>query len=178
MPQAYFSPFHLHLDDQEYWLTASTVGHVHVFDTDAKRSVLRSVLKQVAREPGIHLRAWALLPNHYHVLVRLDEGKRLGRVLNTLHGRSSNLVNRLDGTRGRKVWYQYWDRCIRNEGDFYTRFNYIHHNPVKHGYASQPEDYAFSSYQYYVRRFGEEWLQSAWEKFPILDFTPTEGDGD
>ena len=71
-----------------------------------------------------------------------------------IHGRVSYMLNQEDGTRGRKVFQNYWDRCIRNEKDFFTHLNYIHYNPVKHSLVDKMEDYEFSSYRYYLQRYG------------------------
>ena len=75
----------------------------------------------------------------------------------------------LDKKQGRKVWYSYWDRCMRNEHDFWTRFNYIHYNSVKHGYVDNPEDWEFSSYRFYVRNDENKWLNENLNDFPISD---------
>lgn len=35
---------------------------------------------------------------------------------------------------------RFWEHRIRNEWDFENHVDYIHYNPVKHGYASRPSD--------------------------------------
>ena len=55
-----------------------------------------------------------------------------------------------DARPGRQVWWSYWDRCLWTEGDFWSRINYIHRNPVKHGYAETPEQWAHSSWSKFV----------------------------
>jgi putative transposase len=52
-----------------------------------------------------------------------------------LHGRTSFQINGEDNMRGRKVWHRFQDRCMRSDRHFYTSLNYIHNNPVKHGYV-------------------------------------------
>lgn len=58
------------------------------------------------------------------------------------------------------MWYSYLDTCIRDEAGYWTRFNYIRYNPVKHGYVSRPADWPFSSYRYYLRTRGAAWLRA------------------
>lgn len=122
------------------------------------------------------LYAWIILDNHLHILIRTKTGKMLGKFINSFQGKSAIELNKMDNNLGRKVWYQYWDRCIRNEKEFYTRINYIHHNPVKHKYVKNIEEYEFSSYHHYREKYGEEWLTDCFMKYPIYDFTPEEGD--
>jgi len=51
----------------------------------------------------------------------------------------------------RKFWMSWFDdEVIRNEKMFWTKFHYIHNNPVKAGLVLKPEDYRFSSARNYV----------------------------
>lgn len=70
------------------------------------------------------------------------------------------------------VWYQYLETIIRSEADFYHHLNYIHQNPVKHGYTKDMRKYQFSSYQYYLKEKGKEWLADCFREYPIIDFEP------
>ena len=56
---------------------------------------------------------------------------------------------------------------MRTEHDFWTRFNYIHYNPVKHGYVERPEDWEFSSYRSYLKEQGKEWLWKCLQGYPV-----------
>ena len=89
--------------------------------------------------------------------------------LGQLHGGISRQLNLRDGVLGRQVWHNYWDTCIRTEADLWTRFNYVHHNPVKHGYAERPDQWPFSSYAFYLRTKGKEWLSDCWQRYPVID---------
>lgn len=65
---------------------------------------------------------------------------------------------------------------IRNEKDFFKHLNYIHQNPIKHGLqakawaAKDSLSYEFSSYDAWVANKGKEYLDDAFEKYPIVDF--------
>jgi len=63
-----------------------------------------------------------------------------------MHGGSATALNRLDGIPGRKVWWNYWDTCIRADRDFEYRLAYLYWNAVKHGVVSRPRDYPWSSF--------------------------------
>jgi putative transposase len=91
-----------------------------------------------------------------------------------LHGGTAWQINTWAGVRGRQIWHNYWDTCIRNEKGYWTRFNYIHQNPVKHGYVQDTIDWPFSSYHYYLRTKGQEWLHDCLATYPVLDYL--EGD--
>ena len=71
-----------------------------------------------------------------------------------------------------KIWYQYLEHVIANEADFYRHLNYIHQNPVKHGFCKDLLDYKFSSIHKYIEEFGKEWIVDCFRKYPIIDFQP------
>ena len=48
---------------------------------------------------------------------------------------------------------------IRDENDFEQHVNYIHFNPVKHGYVQKPADWPYSSIHQYIR---DGILQADW----------------
>ena len=111
--------------------------------------------------------------------MKIATGENLKFFVKDLHSLSAKRLNELDKQAGRKVWFQYWDYCPRNEKDFYFHFNYVHHNLVKHGYVKIQDDvlkYPFCSYQQWTEKKGKEWMSDCFERYSILDFT-IEGDG-
>jgi len=157
------------MDGAWYFVTASTVGGEHILATHDHLNLWVNVLKELVLKFNVKLIAWVALPNHYHLLFMPDAAGKLGDFIKRLNGSTSRNLNLLDGRQGRAVWYSYWDRCMRSESDFWTRFNYIHYNPVKHGYANNPEDWEFSSYRFYLRGDGERWVNEKLNDFPIFD---------
>jgi putative transposase len=79
--------------------------------------------------------AWCILPNHYHALVGAPDIKGLLRELGRLHGRTSHAWNGADNARGRKVFFRAVERSMRSDRHFWATLNYVHHNPVRHGYV-------------------------------------------
>jgi len=93
-----------------------------------------------------------------------------------IHGGSAFKINELDNERGRKLFQNYWDYCVRDRSDIYVRFNYIHHNPLKHHYVTSIADYEYSSFNYWRKHKGEDWIKSCFEDYPIFDFTLAHSD--
>jgi putative transposase len=53
--------------------------------------------------------------------------------------------------RERGLWQRrYWEHAIRNNIDLERHVDYIHFNPVKHGYVSRVVDWPHSSFHRYV----------------------------
>jgi len=62
------------------------------------------------------------------------------------------------GERG--IWQRrYWEHTIRDESDFARHIDYIHINPVKHGYVTRVRDWPYSSFHRMVKLgvYPEDW---------------------
>jgi putative transposase len=51
-------------------------------------------------------------------------------------------------------WWQrrFWEHTIRNAADYERHMDYIHYNPIKHGYVRCAHAWPYSSFQACVRR--------------------------
>jgi putative transposase len=62
--------------------------------------------------------------------------------------------------REKGIWQRrYWEHSIRNDADLERHVDYIHFNPVKHGYVPRVSDWPHSSFHSYVRRgiLADDW---------------------
>lgn len=164
-------PPHVYLDDTWYLITSRVYDGRYLLRPVEHKELVRDQLQALVAEFKLQLGAWVILDNHSHILVKSQVGDMVGHFMGRWHGRTSYELNGLDQTRGRQVWHNYWDTCIRTESDYWTRFNYIHHNPVKHGYVKQMEEWPYSSYRYYLKQKGAEWLADVFQQYPVIDFT-------
>lgn len=82
---------------------------------------------------------WVVLDNHYHFLSNVTNSKDMPRMINTLHKTSAYHIKQEIQVKVKPFWYQYWDRCIRDEKHFYRTAMYILYNPLKHGYLEENE---------------------------------------
>jgi putative transposase len=93
--------------------------------------------------------AVVVLPDHLHCIWRLPEADadfstrwRLVKRSFSLH-----LQTALNGRSEKVVWQRrYWEHLMRDEQDWRRHMDYIHYNPVKHGYALTPTDWPYSSF--------------------------------
>jgi len=79
-------------------------------------------------------------------------------------------MNRDDNERGRKVWYRCAYRIIRSDRHFLTTVNYIHNNPVKHGYVDKWSEWPWSSFHWYLESKGRAEMVQLWRDYPLLGF--------
>lgn len=140
------APVHRLDESGIYMITAGTYQKEHFFNTPDRLEMLMSRLFECTQEFGWQLRAWSILINHYHFIARSpDNPGTLRRLLGKLHMTSSKLINELDKTPGRKVWFQYWDNRITYERSYLARLNYVNQNPVRHGVVSDANAYRWCS---------------------------------
>jgi len=114
--------------------------------------------------------AWCVLPNHYHLLLQCINLPAVRKALGTLHGRTSHDWNVEDGMQGRTCWHRCLLKAVKSESHRWATLNYIHHNPVHHGYAGRWMDWPFSSAERYLVVVGRDFAEKMWKDYPLFDF--------
>ena len=165
------SPPHREDDTGLYHLTAACYEHCPIIGTTPERmSAFAQELLALLTGLGCEVRAWCILPNHYHLLVKASSVLGVIGELGRLHGRTSYHWNGEEQARGRQVWCRAVDRGMRSEAHYWGTMNYIHHNPVKHGYAVRWHDWPYSSAIEYLAEVGKARAAEIWRDYPILDY--------
>ncbi len=127
--------------------------------------VLREATKKVKQNHTFKIDAIVILPDHLHAIWTLPESDAdFSKRWNLIKGSFSRTLAKAEristsrknkGERG--IWQRrFWEHLIRDENDFERHVDYIHYNPVKHGYVNKPTDWKHSS----VHRFIEKKLIS------------------
>ena len=169
-------PPHIFLDNTYYIVTAGIFKNQPVLKPIKHKDLFQDLLLELSEVFSINLDAWVILDNHYHILFECAKGNKIPDFIRRLHGRTSFEFNKADNSRGRQVWHNYWDTSIRDEKDYWIRFNYVHHNPVKHGYVKKMEKWIHSSCRFYLEKKGELWMDDVVRSYPIIDFSSTADD--
>jgi len=174
--QARRLPWHSppHLDfacQRQYLISASCYEHAHIIGKDVQRMTeCEARLLSTCKPLVTNLYAWCVLPNHYHILLRTERIGELRETLGQFHGSSSHEWNGEDDKRGRKVWYNCFERPMKSERHFWASLNYVHHNPVHHGYVKHWQDWPWSSARKFLKEVGHEKAKEIWLRYPILDY--------
>ncbi len=135
-----------------YIITAATLHHAPFFASPERLTLLEETLLGLCTELGWQPQQWAVFPNHYHlVALSPQEDGASTALMKRLHGATAVAVNRLDGTSGRKVWYQRWDTRISFEKSYLARLNYVRTNPVRHGLVARAEEYPWCSAEWFAQ---------------------------
>jgi putative transposase len=166
------SPPHLDLEGtHQYLISAACYEHAQVMGKSTDRMTeCEESLWKACHEFSLTTHAWCVLPNHYHVLVTTEQIEELRRGLGRFHGRSSHAWNGEDSARGRKVSYNCFERPMKSRRHFLATVNYIHHNPVHHGYVQTWQDWPWSSAKEFLERVGRAQALEIWKQYPIMDY--------
>ena len=166
------SPPHLDLEGtHQYLISAACYEHAQIIGKSPERMTeCEEALLKACHEFSLTTHFWCVLPNHYHVLVTTEQIEELRRGLGRFHGRSSHAWNGEDSARGRKVWYNCFERPMKSRRHFLATANYIHHNPVHHGYVQTWQDWPWSSAREFLERVGREQALELWKQYPIMDY--------
>lgn len=157
--------------ERQFIISATCYEHAAIIGTTHERMTeCESKILELCEQHTSSLYAWCILPNHYHLLVRTAEIRVLRREIGKFHGTSSFRWNGEDQRRGRTVWCNCFDKPIKSHGHFWASMNYIHHNPVKHGYVERWQDWPWSSAHQFLEQAGRETAEKLWREFPILDY--------
>jgi putative transposase len=117
--------------------------------------------------------AWCVLPNHYHARVEAADIKRLVYQLGRFHGGTSHAWNDEEQTRGRKVFFRAVERAMRSDRHYWATLNYVHHNPVRHGYVERWKEWPWSSAAEYLAQTSESEAKRVWREYPLRDYGKT-----
>lgn len=155
----------------QYLITGACFEHAPILGSTPERmeafaSRLLSTFEAV--EAVVH--AWCVLPNHYHVLSTIPDLPKLIAQMGKLHGSTSFAWNGEDGERGRQCWHRATDRAMRSQEHFWATLNYLHHNPVRHGYVSKWQEWPWSSAREYLAKQGADEAARSWKAYPVLDY--------
>jgi putative transposase len=154
------TPPHWFVPNAIYMVTGAVLYKQPLLNTDAKLANFCETLMERSKMAGWFLDAWFVMQTHYHFVGRSPENAQsLKSLIQAIHSINAKFVNRIDGTPGRKVWYNYWDSCIQSERSYRARLNYVIMNPVKHGLVQHPAEYQFSSYHWFYENAEPDFRQ-------------------
>lgn len=146
-----------------FFFTLKTERNAPIFADRRCVDLLGEVFRDTKSRWPFDVRAIVLLPDHLHSIWSLPPGDdkysmRWGwlkkeftqRYLAAGGTEERTSVSRRRNRR-RGVWQRrFWEHTIEDDDDFEAHFDYIHWNPVKHGYVSCPRDWLHSSFRRWV----------------------------
>jgi len=136
------------------------------------------VLLREAREQfGVRLFAYCLMPNHFHLVVRVDDLDAISAYMHFVQREHACDLRSCDRSRGHGHVFQrrYWSKLVEGDGYLITVMKYVEANPLRAGLVNAAEKWEWSSL--WDRVTGERdlldapelWLPDGW---PTIVNTP------
>ena len=116
------------------------------------------LLKESCELWNIHISAYCLMPNHYHLLIHTPDGN-LSRCMRHINGVYTQRYNKAHGCGGQLFRGRF--KSILVEGDPYLLqlVRYIHRNPVRAKLTKNTDNYKWSSHAGYLSNAKQwDWL--------------------
>ncbi len=144
---------------------------------------LRQAFKKTKRTQTFEIDACVVLPDHFHIIITLPhQSDDYSKIISAIKGNFSRLISKTDREvisssrakkRERGLWQRrFWEHKIRDDKDYKQHIDYIHYNPVKHGYVSRPTDWAYSTIHKFISDgvYPIDWGSNKIESNIFLDY--------
>jgi putative transposase len=141
-----------------YSFTVVTYRRRPLLASDAARAALRLSFELAREQWPFEMLASVLLPDHLHCIWRMPPNdddfslrwskikERFTRALLAAGAEELRMTTAQRKERRRGIWQpRFWEHRVRDERDYEQHRDYIHFNPVKHGYVRTPEEWPWST---------------------------------
>ncbi len=136
-----------------YFFTVVSYRRKILCDIDI-RNALRKGIRETQKIHPFVIDAWVLLPDHLHRIWNLPENDAdfstrwamIKRIVSKECGSQYQQSEVMPESKMRRhesiIWQRrFWEHQIRDQSDYEMHMNYIHYNPVKHGYIGRVIDW-------------------------------------
>ncbi len=132
-----------------------------IFSIEDDWRFFEHLLGRAVEEGGIRIHAYALMSNHFHLVVG-SVGSDLSGVMRDLQRRHASWFNRRTQRRGPLFEPRFVDVPIASKRQFHAATRYVHRNPIDIVGADALSAYRWSSLPAYLgRRQAPSWLCTA-----------------
>ncbi len=126
-----------------YFITASTFQKRNILQSERMGGLLVKVLLHYRRQERFLLHEFAVMPDHFHLLITPRES--LERAMQLIKGGFSFRAKKELGFV-HEIWQSsYYDRRVRDAEEYFSFRDYIRKNAVKGGLVVEPKEYRYSS---------------------------------
>lgn len=139
------------------WL--HTNGAIFYVILHALQTALRHAIIETRKKLPFKIDAWVILPDHMHCIWTMpdndgDYSKRWS-MIKRLSSKQCPQYHMVTHSKRQEngIWQRrFWEHTIRDDNDYERHMDYVHYNPVKHGYVQQVKAWQFSSFHRLVKQ--------------------------
>lgn len=151
-----------------YFFTVVTHKRLPILTSAENIERLRRAIRIVKQAHPFTIDGIVIMPDHLHTIWKLPEGDdnypmrwaQIKRQFTMLLATGEEVNRSRTSKRERGIWQRrYWEHMIRDDEDWRRHMDYLHYNPVKHGYVARAEDWPYSSLASCQRK---GWYEVGW----------------
>lgn len=128
-----------------------------LFFNDSDRRTYLDWLREAAKQFGSAVHAFALMPNHVHLLMTPQNEDSLAKTMQSLGRRYAQYFNQQHHRSG-TIWEGRYRSSLIDPDYFLRCQRYIELNPVRAGFESNPQDSTWTSFASHIGGNAEPWL--------------------
>lgn len=141
-----------------------------IFACDHDRHVLDGMVDDVLAQLDASVHAYCWMTNHLHIVVQVGDAP-LGRMMQRLATRYARYFQRRLATTGHLFERRYHAVLVRADQQLLAAVRYVHLNPVRASFVTDPAGYPWSGHRGYLGRGGPAWLRTGFV-LKLLDVDP------
>jgi len=172
------APPHRLSESGVYFITARARDQRLLFNTPGRRDWFEQLIFDAFAEAGWKLEAWAVLSNHYHVVVQSPQAgaETLRKVIRKIHSLATQRLNVEDQTPGRtRLWQNYRETHLTYAESYFARLNYVHQNPRHHGLVPLASQWKWCSAAAFKLEATPAWVKTI-ASFPFDEIAAEDGE--
>ncbi len=172
-----------YLSGGSYFFTVVTYERYPIFKQESVIQLLESCFEKEKQIHPFITDAIVILPDHLHTIWTLPEvdcdfsirWQQIKGNFSKLY-KGNNTTNKTESMihkREKGIWQRrFWEHAIRSQEDYNKHCDYIHYNPVKHGFVESPSLWKHSSFNIFVKNglYNWDWGKTVNKNLVDMDF--------
>ena len=135
-----------YLDNASYHVYNRGAHRQSFFKTSFELELCLKIFERFADKYHVQLRAYCLMPNHYHLLLHQLQGGSISSFLRTSFSAYTQSFNAREHHSGTIFQGSPKSKLIESDEQMQTTILYIHYNPVASNLVNKPQDWIYSDF--------------------------------
>ncbi len=144
-PSRNANPRNIRQSSRTFFVTSRTSGGRALLQSERMASLFIAVLRCYASAGRFEIHDFVVMPNHFHLLITLNEETTLEKAVQVIKGNFSYRAKKELGFE-REIWQRgFSDERVWDRESFLRHRSYIEANPVRAGLVDAPEKFPYCS---------------------------------
>ncbi len=144
-------------------MTGSTFLHYPYFKEDAQKQIILNQFKSLKQKFNIPIISCSIAINHYHLMFYLEQGIKLIKIKQLIHGGGSFYYRKSWPVRVKNIWGSSKILVLTSDCSYWQAMGYVIGNLLKHQEATtfqELKNNPFSSYSFAVAKYGGKFCEN------------------